>query len=329
MTDGGYDYEFVDKVPAKYICSICTKVLREARLAECCGQHFCDSCLTTWLNLNGKRRTCPHCRAAGFQSVLNKEKIREIKELLIYCTHRGKGCDWVGQLGSLEDHLQSDRGCGYVTVTCSLSAYKRLEKKGGFLVSFFLRHITKCGEKVERRHLAAHEEKCRFREYTCEYCGHVDTYDAIAGTGQFSTDSRREMSEGNHYQKCNRFPLECVNKCGEVDIQRGNMTRHRKKCPLEPLDCPFKYAGCDDPIPRKDMDHHCQESVQDHLLLMAKSQQELVRKNEELVRKNDKLTQRVQELSKKVFKRKEDAPLFLLDISYSSTHIKRTDMCET
>ena len=291
---GGYDHEFVDRVPAKYICSICTKVLRDACLTECCGKHFCNSCLTKWLYQN---RICPHCRANGVQSVLNEEKIREIKELRIRCTHRGKGCDWVGQLGSLEDHLQSNEGCGYVTVTCSLSAYKcpsGCMEKVLFLVC---RYSTKCGEKVERRHLAAHEEECGYREYTCEYCGHADTYDAIAGSGQFSVYSRVGISETNHYQECDRFPLECVNKCGEVDIQRGNMTCHQEMCPLEPLDCPFEYAGC--PIPRKDMDNHCLESVQDHLLLMAKSQQELLRKNEELVRKNDELTQRVQQLSKK------------------------------
>ena len=60
-----------------------------------------------------------------------------------------------------------------------------------------------------------------------------------------------------------------------------------------------QYAGCADPIPRKDMDRHCQESVQDHLLLMAKSQQELVHKNEELARKNDDLTRKYREVSRK------------------------------
>ena len=422
---------------------------------------------------------CPHCRAVGFQSVLNKEKIREIKEFKIYCIHRGIGCDWVGQLGTLEDHLQSDKGCGFVSITCSLSAYTH---------ACFEWRRTKCGEKVERRHLTAHKEECRYRDYTCEYCGHDDTYDAIAGTGKFSREVMVRSTDRNHYQKCGNFPLECVNKCGEVDIKRTNMKAHRNvcplevlkcpfhrscnnnilrknmanhkeecdfrpytcqycenvgtfisvtgsgkfwmwnkpshyeqcgdfplecvnkcgeknikrkemnahrakcplepldcplgqhpsapkilrkdmdkhkneecefrpftcqycnhvgtyksitgkgesvlkgkrhydvcveyplecpnkcgaenikrrnmalhrdKCPLEPLDCPFKHAGCADPIPRKDMDRHCQESMQNHLLLVAKSQQELVRKNEELARKNDDLVRKHTDLTRK------------------------------
>ena len=60
------------------------------------------------------------------------------------------------------------------------------------------------------------------------------------------------------------------------------MSRHQETCPLEPLDCPFKQAGCADPIPRKDMDRHCQENIQNHLLLLAKSHEQLARKNEEL-----------------------------------------------
>ena len=107
---GGYEYDFVDLVPERYQCSICTKVLRDARLTECCGQHFCDSCLTNWLK---RQKTCPHCRKFRFQSMINKERIRDIKELRIRCTNREEGCDWVGEMGVLEDHLMSDEGCGY------------------------------------------------------------------------------------------------------------------------------------------------------------------------------------------------------------------------
>ena len=111
---GGYDYEFVDgSVPSRYQCTICMKILRDARLTECCGQHYCDSCLTQWLR---RKRTCPYCRKADLQSMLNKEKIREINELRIRCTNREKGCAWVGELGALKGHLESDKGCGYEIV---------------------------------------------------------------------------------------------------------------------------------------------------------------------------------------------------------------------
>ena len=111
------------------------KVLRDARLSECCGQHYCDSCLKKWLGVD---RSCPQCRKKVFQSILNKAMIREIKEFKVRCTHKEKGCKWVGELGALKDHLESDNGCGYVMVTCSNTAYNVMQIRRSTL--------TNCGE---------------------------------------------------------------------------------------------------------------------------------------------------------------------------------------
>ena len=100
------------------------KVLRDARLTECCGQHYCDSCLRKWLE---KNKTCPQCRKKDFQNMLNREKIREINEFKVRCTNKEKGCKWVGELGALKHHLESDNGCDYVMVICSNTAYNVMQ----------------------------------------------------------------------------------------------------------------------------------------------------------------------------------------------------------
>ena len=151
------------------------------------------------------------------------------------------------------------------------------------------RHPT--APKILRKDMDKHKnEECEFRPFSCQYCNHVGTYKSITGKGESVLKGKR------HYDVCQHYPLECPNKCGRDNIKRRNMTRHRDKCPLEPLDCPFKYAGCADPIPRKDMDHHCQENMQNHLLILAKSHEQLARKNEEL-------SQMVEGLAKNVFLR--------------------------
>ena len=251
---GGYDYEFVDEIAQKYICGICAKALKSARLTECCGQHFCDSCLSHWQRTSSTG--CPYCRTAGFNSVLNKEKIREIAEFRIRCTNTASGCNWVGNLGKLKNHLQSDTGCGYVEVTCSLSAYEDQ-------LSFFSSHTWDCqkqvicGVKVERRFLAVHHELCKYRQYECEHCGYTDTYDAIGGSGQLKNQNSKVNSHmGNHYKTCDHFPLECMNLCGEVNIKRKDMTFHRDICPLEPLTCPFNAVLCKNDILRQHMEDH-------------------------------------------------------------------------
>ena len=239
-TRGGYEYDFVDDpIPERFQCSICTKVLRDARLTECCGQHFCDSCLSSWMK---QQKTCPHCRKAHFQSIINKERNRDINELRIRCTNREEGCDWVGEMGVLEDHLKSGKGCGYVIVKC--------DNRG---MDYEL-----CGKSLERRHLTYHKEnECKYRPYTCEYCGHKDTFKGIAMGYDMSQWMESMEKVPSHYEECDQYPLECPNKCGETNIKRKDVEEHCEICPLEPLKCRFKV--CRKTIHRKDMDSHKRE----------------------------------------------------------------------
>ena len=136
-----------------------------------------------------------------------------------------------------------------------------------------------------------------YRQYTCEYCGYVDTYDAIAGSGQIRNHRSNISSPSNHLSECPEYPLDCPNECGEKNIKRKDM---KDSCPLEPLDCPFQYVRCTaGKIARRDMDTHCQENTQHHLKLMIQSHQQLARKNEELACKVDELATKIEAIIKK------------------------------
>ena len=262
---GGYDYKFVDQVLPKYICIICDKTLRDAQITDCCGQHFCDSCLKqSRAQRNGKR--CPHCQKTRFQNYLNKEKVREINALLVYCVHESEGCEWVGELAAIKEHLKDNKGCGHVQVECTNKF---------------------CCKRMERKDLTIHlEHECKQRMYICEFCGYKDTYNVIAGDGRKFPWSYQTK---NHYEECGNYPLECPNQCRKTKIKRKYMDTHRDSCKLEPLNCPFKHVGCTDKIQRRHMDSHCQGSVQRHLLLLAKSHEQLAKKNEELCQEIEEL----------------------------------------
>ena len=327
--------------------------------------------------------------------MLNREKIREINEFKVRCTHKEKGCEWVDELGALKDHLESDNGCDYAMVKCSNHVA---------LPTFWgsIRTNRSCGEGMERRHLTHHQEnECLYRQCRCQYCGYIDTYDAIAGSGRIRNDGskimygenhysqcieypldcpnecgaenikRKDMEEHkeicpfeaivcpfsefcnkdniilrkdigdhkkecdfrpyqcehcghngtylsmsgegqfstlvgpNHYDECEQYPLQCPNKCGADNIKRKEMKTHRDACPMEPLDCPFQHVSCSaGKILRKDMDSHCEENIQTHLLLVVQSNKELARKNEELneeiAHKNEELGCKHEELVHKI-----------------------------
>ena len=186
--------------------------------------------------------------------MVNKEKIRKVNELMIYCTNHREGCGWVGELGGLKIHLDSNEGCGYVKVTCT---------------------NEECWEMIYRKDLQTHlQEFCCYRPYECEHCGHKDTYKAVTV---------------HHYSECPEYPLACPNMCGVTGIKHRAMPDHHSSCPLEPLDCPFKDAGCTEKIARKDMEDHMTANQQKHTLLtfqsLHQSKQELYQSSQQMERK--------------------------------------------
>ena len=238
---GGYDFNFTKPVPERLRCGICTKVLRDPLLTECCGQHFCESCLDHWFKKQNKT-TCPHCRHVNFKHMLNKERKRDIEELEIQCTKQEVGCLWVGELSRLQMHLDSDKGCGYVEVQCS----------------------NKCGAMMKRNEREAHlAQQCPLRKIQCQYCHYEDTYQKITT---------------QHYKECPSFPLPCPNNCGTTGIRRADMANHRSRCELERVECPFCEAGCTAQIVRREFDVHMSENQQHHLLVLLGAFQETKRK---------------------------------------------------
>ena len=248
------------------------KVLKDARLTVCCGQHYCDICLTQWLQ---KQRTCPHCRKNNFQSVLNLEKIREINEFRIRCINHWKGCEWIGELGALKEHVNVEhpKRCSFLEVKCTNYGYKR-EGIGHMIghgaigfgaINYGVtgRHVITCEVKLTRQTcgeamlislLVDHKQnECKYRQFKCTYCGCVDTYDAIAGTGCIRNQNSVIVSPfGNHYTECGYYPIQCPNKCGKKDIKRKVVTNHQEICPLKLLYCHL----CSQEVLRKNMEHH-------------------------------------------------------------------------
>ncbi|CAI8016911.1 Peroxidasin [Geodia barretti] len=91
--------------------------------------------------------------------------------------------------------------------------------------------------------------------------------------------------------------VDCPHGCGEKGIKRKDLKIHR--CSLQPADCPFAHVGCVVKTSQREMDAHCRDNMQDHLLMMARSLQELSDKNKDLVQKNEELTRKNEDLTSK------------------------------
>ena len=87
-TLSGYTCSFVREPDASFSCPICARVLRQPQLTDCCGNHFCTSCLSRWLETSS---SCPLCRQVGFRSIKDKRVERALHDLEVRKRKRG-GC---------------------------------------------------------------------------------------------------------------------------------------------------------------------------------------------------------------------------------------------
>ena len=198
---GGYDYQFVDATPDTLVCKICHCPSKVPHLSVCCGHTFCKSCLMSAKNSTAVADVCPICRSAKFETFPNKQNERLIKSLAVFCTNKGKGCEWQGEVNDITSHLGNSNGCQFVEVFCS----------------------NHCGSFVQRQCLANHvENECPRRTISCQYCH-------ITGEHRFIEYQHKEA-------ECPKFPTSCPNKCGDT-IPRDSIVDHKKVCPYQLLQC--------------------------------------------------------------------------------------------
>ncbi len=235
-TKDGFDCEF-EKEPKELQskCSICLLILREPHLTSCCGYSFCQGCIEKIAA--SPNSECPLCRKE-FHIYPNKWLKRELYQLKVYCTHKfcdgNEGCDWVGPLEQLDEHLNSDthdqtKGCGFVRIKCDA-----------------------CDEDVLRKGYGVHtSDLCNERPFSCEHCGeyHSTYVDVIF----------------NHWPQCPYHPVECTNKCGKYTKRKDLDIHLFAECPLTSISCEF----CSVQIQRGEMHKHLTDNLTTHISLMV------------------------------------------------------------
>ena len=228
--------QFVTTLPEDFICQICMKVLSEPHATECCGQHYCKSCLEKWfrrsqLQMRGGKKVCPHCREVGFNHILYKPLQRKINDLKVFCPNVEKGCPVTVSLGDLDSHLSATNasGCDFIDVTCPNECG----------ISYF--------RKDEQSHL---NYQCMKRRVACKYCYTEVTYDELK----------------DHFEDCKKYPVPCPRLCQEENLTREDLNKHEEECPNMSVKCPFFSAGCEEELTRKDLKSHVESSMAAHMM---------------------------------------------------------------
>ena len=227
----GYKCEFVQPYTEDFVCKICKYVARECSLTTCCGETFCQACISQVLE---DKKPCPSCRKQEFVTYLNPKYQQRILALEVCCTMKDRGCDWRAKLEHLEAHLDINTGqCEYVDIECP----------------------NKCKQAVQKREMTKHlTNDCPKRDFYCQHCNFKATHEVVCDT---------------HWPECKNYPVQCPNACMVGAVERGDLDDHLKQCSLQEVECEFSYAGCNERLERQHMERHMQESTQKHLAMMS------------------------------------------------------------
>ncbi len=239
----GFDCEFVEPPPKRYVqseCPVCLQIIREPHQVTCCGKKFCKACIE---DINAIKKPCPTCNEEEFSNFPDKGFKQSLYSLKVRCSHQKDGCEWMGELGQLNEHLNTDPqpgkqldGCLFVEIDCMYS----------------------CGNHQQRRYIQNHQIKdCPKLPFSCEYCNDYKfTYDDVIN---------------NHWPVCGSFPVPCPNECGST-LQRQNIDSHfADECPLTTINCDFHHVGCAVTLTQQDMPEHLRENLLTHISLLATS----------------------------------------------------------
>ena len=268
--EGGFECEFVEKPPKAFQseCPVCLLVLREPYQATCCGYSFCRVCIE---RIKARNISCPCCKAEEFDHYPNKGLKRSLNEFKVQCSNYQQGCQWEGELGQLDNHLNYNptedkqlKGCQFLEIKC-----------------------VHCPDLILRSDIQTHQsDQCPMRPYSCQYCEDFN--------------SSYEDVTTNHWPVCGYYPLPCPNKCGE-SIQKQNFESHiTNDCPLTVIDCDFQHVGCEERLPRKYMPIHLQEGVVCHLSLQAANNKNFVARLDEENKKMQQMINRLETENKEL-----------------------------
>ena len=231
---GGYDCDFVESPADDLLCKICHYPARDPVLAVCCGHSFCSYCLERYKqSIVIDHSSCPYCRKEKFQTVPDKRTERHVLNLKVFCPHKCRGCEWVGELRSMANHINKNcndnTGCPFTELQCS----------------------NGCGVVMQRRLVEGHlKSECELREVKCEYCNTTGSYQWI---------------NSSHQEECPKYPVECPNHCEAGHVRREEISRHLEECPLAIVECPYAAVDCESVVRRKEQMEHVMGSVEQHM----------------------------------------------------------------
>ena len=205
---GGYRSDiltenFSEREGAIYKCMRCNGIMKDASIS------------------NIGEQLCVFCKREDEQIHPNANVRNTILSLKCACPLSKRGCEWLGRLENVENHLTT---CGYVYESCQLL----------------------CGIVTTRDEMGRHvREECSQREEACLHCSGVHKV--------------CEMVE--HVKVCGKVFVLCELGCGTRVRRESILFHLESECSEESVVCPYEKYRCEVVgLKRRELKQHLEEN---------------------------------------------------------------------
>ena len=161
-----YRVKFVESLPASFYCSICSQVLREPRISDCCGKTSCLSCVQPLLE---KKEACPFCKASPLYVSVNRHVRNRINESKVRCPGNEGGCQTIETFETIAKHIDT---CQFIKIECPYgcgASIVRSQRELHLQTCKRFPLMCKCGKEIERFLMDKHGKFCPLTTVKCPF----------------------------------------------------------------------------------------------------------------------------------------------------------------
>ena len=98
------ELDFVEPPSEEFLCPVTAEFLLNPHQTICCGHHLSEKGVNR-LERDGK--PCPMCKEGKLVTMPDKFFKRMTSAVLVRCPHKASGCEWVGKVGGLKQHIEA------------------------------------------------------------------------------------------------------------------------------------------------------------------------------------------------------------------------------
>ena len=98
------EFDFVERPLEDFFCPVTFELLLDPHQTTCCGNHLSKRAVT---RLKSEGKPCPICKEPDLATSLDKYHRRKVRAVQVRCPHTPSGCEWVGEVGELSQHIQT------------------------------------------------------------------------------------------------------------------------------------------------------------------------------------------------------------------------------